>query len=69
MEIACASIPIAVEYRKNQVLEVTMPQYWMTMIDPPNFEIDRKANFAFTGYKERIKKTSSKAKVGDKLVY
>jgi len=46
-----------------------MPQYWMTMTNTTNFEIDRKANFAFTGYKERIKKTCSKVKVGDRLVY
>lgn len=43
--------------------------YWMTMTSATNFEIDRKANFPFTGYKERLKKLCSRVEVGDKLVY
>ena len=46
-----------------------MPQYWVTMTTAANFEIDRKANFPFSGYKERLRKLCGKVEIGDKLVY
>lgn len=39
------------------------------MTSATNFEIDRNANFQFTGYKERLEKLCSRVEVGDKLLY
>jgi hypothetical protein len=39
------------------------------MTTPANFEIDRKANFPFSGYKERLGKLCSKVDIEDKLVF
>ncbi len=44
-------------------------QYWMTMTNATNFEMDRKANFQFAGYKERLKRLCSRVEIGDKLLY
>ena len=46
-----------------------MPQYWVTMTTAANFEIDRKTNFPFSGYKERRRRLCAKVEIGDKLVY
>lgn len=46
-----------------------MTQYWMTMTSATNFEVDRKADFQLTGYKERLWNLCNRTKVGDKLVY
>jgi predicted RNA-binding protein len=46
-----------------------MPQYWITITSPENFEIDRKTNFPVTGYKERLRKLVGKVQPGDRLVY
>lgn len=46
-----------------------MTQYWLKMTNIANFEIDRKAKFEFTGFKERIKNHCSTVEIGDKFVY
>jgi len=45
-----------------------MPQYWLIITSPENFEIDRQDNFSTEGFKNRIRRTVEQIQPGDKFV-
>jgi predicted RNA-binding protein len=45
-----------------------MPQYWLIITSPENFEIDRQINFCVEGFKDRIRRTAEQVQPKDKFV-
>lgn len=45
-----------------------MPQYWLIITSPENFEVDRQNNFSTEGFKNRIRRTVEQVQPGDKFV-